>query len=942
MGQTGIWLRTKSRQMKRRNISVACSVCLLLIALSGYYIYSRYCVQIDSKKELLVSYVKPIDVQIDYIKSLVNELPVIVKPSAETKRMLNSNMEMDAANILQLENFYSKNYYFIKGISIQDNLGNAFNITRDKDGNYIKDTYKRRLLKPLVATKEVTVNQSNFSSALPIFYKDSLVGNIEVDFDIASLDEAIYSPYVQKDIWPTAIIDANNYTVFPNDALIRLDQVDIIWSQIQQGNSGYMTHYVSGDGFSHKVLSYYKPVMIEQYVLGEIISINIDPDRISAITEFILLCCIFIILMVIAIIIANKITNERNKRLIEKDKNLDFLQTVFQKIPVGIVVTDAHDQLINANQYAFEALNYYITTNDIGKNIRQISLPTDFTDTTGESNEIIKCNIGYHGKDLYINKQQINVTNLSNDKFTINSFWDITKLEQERQKAVQSDIAKSELLSRITNDLKKPLERIEDTVILLNQKYPEDQDVSHVKESAAAFSDMMETVIDFADIESGQVVLDEIVFNVQEVAKHTMAMYKIEADRKGVKLYMNITNKERQMVGDPIRYSQILDQLLSNAVRFTSVGEIRISIEPSEMLGKKILVKTIIEDTGQGMSKQQLKNLFQLEFQSKSKDTSIGLGVIIAKKLVSMMGGTIRASSPSPISNNPSFPGSQFSFTMQCLPDVEVKKNLDFSHITSYVQINVLIISSDIHSIQGINASLNMKGINTDLYMYNSETEDLLINKLTIDKEYYQLVIVNTSDNSTNFLILNRIYENKLSGSFLIALIDRFYIKGDYLKAKNLEVDCYLQRTENRHEINHFLKEHFKNIVEQDIQKPTLRKGLSVLIAENNLLSQSVAKLAFNKLGYTVDLVTNEIELNEQLESKDYDIMLIDLQFPPDNGFTTVKGLRNKGYKQPIIAMTSTQTKENFKNMAEAGMNGFVVKPLIAENIKDMLLQWFV
>ena len=306
------------------------------------------------------------------------------------------------------------------------------------------------------------------------------------------------------------------------------------------------------------------------------------------------------------------------------------------------------------------------------------------------------------------------------------------------------------------------------------------------------------------------------------------------------------------------------------------------------------------------------------------------------------MGGTLRATSPSPISTDSSTPGVQFSFSIICFSDQSLNKQLDYSSIVSHRQINALIVTTDTYQVQYLTHFPNRKGMHSDVFIYDRETAELLLHKLIIDKSRYQIVVIAAASSEMTFTIAEEIHKNDLTAHCLFVLVDTCSQKGNYIKAKSLNMDYYFVKNNDLPIYEPILKRHFPNLSEEEVPVVDLvRKDIQILIAENNILSQTVAKVIFKKMGYEVDLAQNALYLVNQLNHKIYDVIFIDLRFPPTNGFEIAEMLRLKGYKMPIIAMTSTLTRENLKRIADSGMDGYIPKPLNPESIKQTLIRWF-
>lgn len=174
-------------------------------------------------------------------------------------------------------------------------------------------------------------------------------------------------------------------------------------------------------------------------------------------------------------------------------------------------------------------------------------------------------------------------------------------------------------------------------------------------------------------------------------------------------------------------------------------------------------------------------------------------------------------------------------------------------------------------------------------------------------------------------------------------MVDTSGRKGNYIRSKSLNMDYYSVKSNAAPILfDSIRKFHFPGLPSGETSNLELvRKDLRILIAENNTLGQTVAKVIFKKLGYEVDFVQDATHLVDQLARKTYDVIFIDLKFPPANGFEIAEKLRLKGYKTPIIAMTATLTRENLKHIADSGMDGYVSKPLNSDSIKQTLIKWF-
>jgi len=921
----------------KKQVIIPYSVCLLLIAISGFYFNWRYTEQVEAQKELLVGYVSDVKTKLNVVTSSVRELPHIVKPILGGGNLLNIDFEKKFREEMSMfEQFYINNNYYIKTISVTNRNGAKLNLYRDKNtGNFIRDIFLSRLISNLRSEIGIEIENNSLSIVMPVYHGETLSGTVSVNLDLLSLQQEIFKPCLEKgNMWPTSVLDEETLITLPLEGEWVLSCENDISIFAQDYKSGFFTGKIKGVESSARTVTYFESLMIPEYHIGIAISSNISPLMITSYILFAIACFILIVIATAASYFLNRMIVQYEERLDKKDREINVLQIIYDNSPVAFIV-HRNNRFFTANNYFFKLFEGFASLDDA----RQLNLPFKVQQ---EYKEWDLCTFEKIGREISLGRRQMSLE-LDGDKYNIDAFWNVSEMDKRLKEAIRSKIAKSELLSRVSSDVRKTLNNVRDAATLLVHKLPDEGHLAYINKVTANLSGLVDIVQDYANIESGRIVLDEMPFNLVDEIKKLTEKYYPEAQKKGIEIRAHIAASTiRNVVGDPQRFHQIFDELLNNAIRFTNEGYVRISLETTELQKRKIMVKCSIEDTGQGMAKEKLKKLFALDLLAKDKDDSIGLGIIVTRKLVQIMGGKLRVTSPSPISTNPKAPGVQFSFSLICFSDQPHDKDLDYSHIVSNRDINVLIITSDRYQIQYLENFLNRRGIHSDIFLYDKESADILVNKLIIDKSRYQIVVIATGNSEMSYTIASEIHRKDLTASCLYVMVDTHSQRGNYITAKSLKMDYYSVAGNDLSLYDTILNNHFPNLSYDDVAITELvRKDLRILIADHNVLGQMVAQMIFKKFGYDVDIAPNTSCMENLLEKNTYDIIFIDLKFPPDDGFAISEMLRAKKYKIPIIAMTSTLTKENLKHIADSGMNGYLSKPLNPDNIKHILIKWF-
>jgi CheY-like chemotaxis protein len=188
------------------------------------------------------------------------------------------------------------------------------------------------------------------------------------------------------------------------------------------------------------------------------------------------------------------------------------------------------------------------------------------------------------------------------------------------------------------------------------------------------------------------------------------------------------------------------------------------------------------------------------------------------------------------------------------------------------------------------------------------------------------------------------LHDKGITDKYLFILISSNDINGNYIRAKRLGIDYYLIKPYESSEVFDLIQENFKAI-RPDAHVPVkinkTRKDIHILVAEDNMINQKVARTIFKNLGYEIELAANGIEAVDFTLKHNYDIIFMDMMMPEKDGVQATQELRKLGYKGPIIAMTANASKEGKNKAISFGMDGYITKPTKMESIKKVLIKYF-
>jgi two-component system sensor histidine kinase/response regulator len=645
--------------------------------------------------------------------------------------------------------------------------------------------------------------------------------------------------------------------------------------------------------------------------------------------------------------ILSDVTEKRLAQM-EIKRQKQFFESLVQHSPVAIVTLDAREKVTSCNP-AFEALFGFSRAEVINQRIDDLIAPADLRQLATELTRsaldgVVHVTAKRQRKDGSLVDVELFGAPVIVDgqpEGALAIYHNVSELVRARQEAEQADRAKSEFLANMSHEIRTPMNGVLGMLDLTLETSLNGEQRDYLQtamDSAEALLALLNDILDFSKIEAHRLELENLDFNLRGLVEDVAYSMAPKANDKGLELACLVpTDIPVMLIGDSNRLRQILMNLAGNAIKFTHQGEVVIRAELESESQTHAQVRFSVRDTGIGIPKERQKLIFERFIQADGSTTrrygGTGLGLAISRQLVQLMGGEIGVESVPGAGSNFWF-SLRFEKSANPIPEEPLEP-------ISLQGLHILVVDDNATNRLVITRMLNGFGCQAQSAVSGAEALAFLHKAVEQDQPYHVALLDMQMPEMDGEQVIQAIKRDPSIANTQVVILTSMGRRGDATRLQEKGCTGMLLKPIKQRQLFQMLTSVIGKLspVVEGMPSPNDAKpsnnhnltGLEILLAEDNFINQKLVKTILSKAGARVQVVENGIQAVDLTLQNSFDLILMDVQMPEMDGLEATRQIRllERGQKHtPILAMTAHAMQGDREMCLQAGMDGYLTKPL--------------